>query len=187
MKLEALLSAATSHYVGEDRISALHDDLLQDIMSCLPVKAATRTAALASRWRHLWNSMLLIFHDPHILLYSDHGHVTALDRVLAGYPGPFSTINIYYCKFGCHDHELAEWSRLLATKGVLDLVLVNMHGNLEQVPIILDFPAIILRCASLRRLFLGFWKFPVTGIVPPAGVGSSADGLCKISLGWGSS
>ncbi|XP_044407020.1 uncharacterized protein [Triticum aestivum] len=59
----AFLSASTAAG-GEDRISALHDHLLRDIVSRLPARDAARTAALAYRWRHLRELTLLGVHMP---------------------------------------------------------------------------------------------------------------------------
>ncbi|EMS49531.1 hypothetical protein TRIUR3_05716 [Triticum urartu] len=58
-------------------------------------------------------------------------------------------------RFASHGRELAEWLGLLAAKGILDLVLVNDEG-------VAKLPTDILRCASLQRLFLGFFTFPDT-------------------------
>ncbi|KAM0851755.1 hypothetical protein ACQ4PT_052219 [Festuca glaucescens] len=104
----SFLSCSDAEGGYEDRTNALHDHLLQDIVSRLPSKDAARTAALASRWRHLWRSTPLVFHDHHLLPSRDrgHGHVAAVARVLAAHPGPFRTVSIGYCDFGCHDREL---------------------------------------------------------------------------------
>ena len=41
---------------GGDRIGALPDGVLEDILGFLPAQDAVRTCVLARRWRHLWKS-----------------------------------------------------------------------------------------------------------------------------------
>ncbi|KAK1646221.1 hypothetical protein QYE76_064026 [Lolium multiflorum] len=159
--MDAFVPVASSAvgYDGEDRISALHDDLLRIIISLLPVKDAVRTSTFASRWRHLWRSTPLFLSDDDLL-------PSAVTRILAGHPGPFSVVEISRCRFASHDHELTEWPRLLAAKGVHHLLLANSIDE-STVDDSVSLPADILRCASLRELFLGgFSAFPDTAGLP---------------------
>ncbi|TVU26083.1 hypothetical protein EJB05_28612, partial [Eragrostis curvula] len=55
---------AAAEIGGEDRISALPDDVLHLLLSSLPSDEAVRTSVLARRWRHLWKSARAIRVSP---------------------------------------------------------------------------------------------------------------------------
>ncbi|XP_044956712.1 F-box/FBD/LRR-repeat protein At5g53840-like isoform X2 [Hordeum vulgare subsp. vulgare] len=147
---------STAGYDGDDRISALHDDLLCAIISRLSVTDAARTTTLGPRWRHLWHSTPLALDDADL-----HKSVrdAVVPRILADHPGPFRSVILAEVRFASLDHELAEWPSLLATKGIQILALVNKHIQSHHTS--RRLPAEILRCVSLQRLLLGFWTFPV--------------------------
>uniref|UniRef100_M8C9Q7 Uncharacterized protein n=1 Tax=Aegilops tauschii TaxID=37682 RepID=M8C9Q7_AEGTA len=93
---------------GEDRISALHDDLLCAIISRLSVTDAAGTTALSPRWRHLWHSTPLVLDDVDL-------HESARDAivswVLADHPGPFRAVRLAGCslnmiRIDMSDHDL---------------------------------------------------------------------------------
>ncbi|KAF7102883.1 hypothetical protein CFC21_103942 [Triticum aestivum] len=142
---------STAGYDGEDRISALHDDLLRHIISRLPVTDAARTASLGPRWRHLWRSTPLVLDDAHL---PEPSRAASVLRVLADHPGPFRAVLLTDCRPASLNRELAHWPRLLAAKGTQELALFNRH-------VYPHLPADILRCSSLQRLSLSWWKFPV--------------------------
>jgi hypothetical protein len=168
----ASLSAAFSgDGGGEDRISALPDGLLRNVVSRLPVKDGARTDALSRRWRGLWRATPLVLDDAHLLTDGPGVDWRApsagvVSRVLASHPGPFRWVHLLSNFIDESNQDaLAEWLRLLADKGVENLVLVNRPW-FDTVPV--QLPPSLLRCgASLRRLYLGVWIFPFTSGGPP--------------------
>ncbi|CAL4962819.1 unnamed protein product [Urochloa decumbens] len=169
--------------VEEDHISALPDEILRDIISCLPAKDAARTAALSSRWRPLWRSTPLVLVDT--LLVPGDGSLTreaesaaavaAVSRVLEAHPGPFRFVDLTTGAMDAHRAELARWFYLLAVKGVEELFLVN-----RPRPMDLPLPPAIFSLASVRRLHLSIRRFPNTADLPR---GAAFPHLRELGLG----
>ncbi|RLM93759.1 F-box/FBD/LRR-repeat protein [Panicum miliaceum] len=160
------VSAADDHD-GEDRISALPDELLREVVSHLPIKDAARTAALSSRWRRFWHSTALVLYDAHLFpSSSEDARVAAIRRILAGHPCPLRTVHLVYCCFGVHERELDEWSRLLAAGGFQDLVFIS-----QPPPVDMPLPADTLAAPSSVGSTSDSW-ISRTPAISPTGLAS---------------
>ena len=172
---------------SEDRLSALPDAIIRDVVSRLLAKDAARTAVLSSRWRPLWRSAPLVLVDAHLLQSagdedsplragSGSGSITAaVSRVLEAHRGPFRCVNLTRSSMGAHRAELALWLGLLAVKGVEEFVFVNRPWPLD-----FPLPATIFSLASVKRLYLGAWGFPNTSALPR---GTAFPHLLELGLG----
>ncbi|RCV26040.1 hypothetical protein SEVIR_5G220200v4 [Setaria viridis] len=177
---------------GEDRISRLPDAVLSNIVSRLPAKDAARTAAFSRRWRRVWASAPLVFDDSDILALPARGGdpepeewyavTDAVSRVFCAHRGPIRCVRLTCCimALAARMGTLGYWLHRLADAGAEDLVLVN-----RPFPSGLHLPADILRIASLRTLYLAFWRFPDTRGLPrgPAVFPRLQEiGLCHVGI-----
>ncbi|CAO2201054.1 unnamed protein product, partial [Urochloa humidicola] len=169
---------------GADRISDLSDALLHDIVSRLPFKDAARTAVLATRWRRVWLSAPLAVADAHLLDHwppvpADAPAVTAaVSSALAAHPGPFRCTHLVSTRMDAYQPQLRRWLRLLAAKGVQELVLINRLGP-REVPL----PDTLFRIATLTCLYIGFWKFPDAACLQGASFPNLRElGICSVAV-----
>ncbi|KAM3392853.1 hypothetical protein ACQJBY_013804 [Aegilops geniculata] len=161
----APLSLAGAAWVpgGADRISLLPDQLLRGIISRLPAADAARTAALASRWRPLWRSVPLVLDDAHFLpggrpAFGEDSPGVA--DVVTGAAGPLPLRPPHLQRHGRAPGRDLPLARRPRRQGQ-ELAFINRPWPLD-----LRLPATLFRCATLTRLFLGFWRFPETAAVP---------------------
>ncbi|KAM0852858.1 hypothetical protein ACQ4PT_051483 [Festuca glaucescens] len=154
-------STETAVAGGEDRISALPDDVLRHLLSFLPSSASVQTCVLAKRWRTLWKSVralyivdeptdgemersrtfvdeLLRLRDPSplevCLIYSSYGHD------YANYGEAFQRIEPWLQYALSHEVEVLRVEAHALTTGLalvsshlkrLELTSVTFEGSLD--------------------------------------------------------
>ncbi|XBI88105.1 hypothetical protein VPH35_026102 [Triticum aestivum] len=169
------LAALAAPSDGVDRISRLPDELLRNIVPRLPAKDGARTAVLSS------------CYDAH-LLPDGHGWpptpakspaiIATVSRILETHPGPFRCVDLVCSRMDAYKAQLTRWVKLLATKGVQDLVLVNRPWT-QDVPL----PAALFRVNTLTNLYIGLWKLPSTDVLRGASFPHLVElGICSVEM-----
>ncbi|KAK1645581.1 hypothetical protein QYE76_063386 [Lolium multiflorum] len=130
----AFLSAAISDEDGiEDRISALPNGLLRDVVSRLPVKDAARTNALCRRWRGLWRAIPLVLDDAHC-----HTPKTG-------------TVVEYTAAFWEHLHRVLDLNSNLTIKSFIHQYVDGLREDIQAV-VRLRSPSSITSASVLARI-----------------------------------
>jgi hypothetical protein len=155
---------------GEDRLSALPDDLLIHILVLLDAAAeAARTSVLASRWRRLW---LLL---PELNLNSIEHH--RIGAVLAAHEAPDLTRLIARTK-DASPESLSAWLPLAARvlSGRMRLELEEVRREAEERGAAVDLPC--FHKATSIVLNLGLLHL----VLPPSGVFARLEELQLIGI-----
>ncbi|XP_004305029.1 PREDICTED: F-box/FBD/LRR-repeat protein At5g53840-like [Fragaria vesca subsp. vesca] len=124
-----------------DRISALPDDLIVSIVSLLPLKEATATSVLSTRWRHIWTFVTTLdFHHDILFQLRSYKRVrieSELDRylnwvnsVMKQHRGP-TTLRVYAdLNDPKYESSIHTWGRFVSEKRVqnFDLLVSKNRG-----------------------------------------------------------
>ncbi|XP_024165801.1 F-box/FBD/LRR-repeat protein At1g16930 [Rosa chinensis] len=162
-----------------DRISALPDELVRHILSCMPTLDSVRTSVLSKRWNNLWTSVPnLDFYDRRDFPADDADNDVRLRRPRCDRFARFVSSVLYsrdaidIGKFSLsvgtphHLPVIEDWICAVARRNVVELQLAF------HVPSIFWIPRCILMCKTLRVLGLCLWDFdfaidpPTSGCFP---------------------
>ena len=139
----------TESDVRSDQLSSLPEQLCSNIVARLPLRDALGT--------RVWPSTPLSLDDSDLAGCRLDHRIRAITRILHMHPGPFYSVRLLLTCFEQAKPVLRVWTRILANKGIKDLCLVN-----QPPPIDMDLPLEVLSCATLRRLWVAFFRFPCT-------------------------
>ncbi|CAL5021869.1 unnamed protein product [Urochloa decumbens] len=139
---------------GGDRIGALPDGVLEDILGFLPAQDAVRTCVLARRWRHLWKSAkaLRVFGGDGKFLGSVEEIREFVDYLLLSRGGaPLDTFEIRFGNFG--DSSFLGFSN----EDLPSLKIWSWYGVARKARVV---------SLRLHNDFEGFHALPELGVLP---------------------
>lgn len=113
-----------------DRISNLHDDVIQQILSCLPIRDAVWTRILCRKWKSKCDSLPCLVFDDRCCLWDQAGTTfeCIVDHVLL-----FQIGSIHTFKISCQNKDLAaadldRWIYRVSKSSVKKFTLVLRRG-----------------------------------------------------------
>ncbi|KAK9912643.1 hypothetical protein M0R45_036496 [Rubus argutus] len=119
---------------GLDRLGNLPCDVLEQVLSCLPIKEAVRTSVLSRKWRYRWAMLSYLVFDEQCESTLDHSaFVNIVDRVLLLHIGP-----IYMFKLS-HDalratSDIDRWILHLSRNSIKEFILDIWRGSPYTIP-----------------------------------------------------
>jgi hypothetical protein len=167
-----LLKLSVADGGGEDRLSALPDDLLIHILVLVKdAAAAARTSILASRWRRLWPLL------PELRFGSIEHHL--IGAVLAAHEAPDLSLILAHTK-DASPESLSAWLPIAARSlsGAIQLEVVRRESETEigERCAAIDLPC--FEKAIIIKLKLGFLGLAL----PPSGVFSRLGDLQLVDI-----
>ncbi|CAI0458460.1 unnamed protein product [Linum tenue] len=164
-----------------DRISNLPHDVMQRIITFLPVKDAAKTAALSKQWRHNWGATTQLVFDAHFGRISKEGNYDSnvsrlmlqIYKALLVHDGPITKFVLEIPGLRRPSPDINHMVQFLAKKGVHELTLIfdDDEVNNGQTKVGREMPSSLFSARQLSFLkmrncdfswapswFLGFTK-----------------------------
>ncbi|CAN1264263.1 F-box/FBD/LRR-repeat protein At1g13570 [Linum perenne] len=158
------------------RISELPDDVLDRILTFLPIKEAARTSVLSSNWRYQWRSIPHLVFDADFATLSDdytcnpdEGNKVMLQiyKALLVHQGPIHRFELAIPGMDCYP-QIDQLIPYLSTKSVKELTVLSTDYFSEVLP------SSVFSILDLNILKLQRYQF----VVPPG----SMVGFSKLTL-----
>ncbi|XP_071738883.1 F-box/FBD/LRR-repeat protein At1g13570-like [Rutidosis leptorrhynchoides] len=171
--MESTSSVSTceaSKFAVEDVINTMLSNVVSCILDFLPLQDAVRTSILSRNWRYKWTMINQVVFDNDFFEYimRTKGDVDGriITRVLVYHEG---SITKFVLDIPRHkrfdDDDIYLWAKLLSTKSVKEIVIVNKNIT----PIVL--PTLLFSCVDLKHLKLCRCCFHVNAAAAAASLG----------------
>ncbi|XP_062027231.1 F-box/FBD/LRR-repeat protein At1g13570-like [Rosa rugosa] len=121
-----------------DRLSNLPFDVLEQILSCLPIKDAVKTSVLSSNWRYKTATLPNLVFDDHcisgeFLSVNSSTIVNIVDHVLSSHIGPIHKFRISHPHLQA-SHDIDRWILHLSTKSIREFSLEILTWRPYSIP-----------------------------------------------------
>ncbi|CAN1158480.1 F-box/FBD/LRR-repeat protein At1g13570 [Linum perenne] len=165
------------------RISELPDDVLDRILTFLPIKEAARTSVLSSNWRYQWRSIPHLVFDADFATLSDdytcnpdEGNKVMLQiyKALLVHQGPIHRFELAIPGMDCYP-QIDQLIPYLSTKSVKELTVLSTLTIFSSQDYFSEvLPSSVFSILDLNILKLQRYQF----VVPPG----SMVGFSKLTL-----
>lgn len=153
-----------------DKISNLPDNVIDLILSRLPLWDAVKTSSLSTKWRFHWMrieslvfdrcfSDMFLHYGPDHTAYEAYLFASVVDFILLSHVGPIHKLHLDIPELSCSliPSAVNVWIRLAGRCGIQDLTLI--YG---EDPGFCQFPSSIFQCTELKHLSLEYVDFGTT-------------------------
>ncbi|XP_071738880.1 F-box/FBD/LRR-repeat protein At1g13570-like [Rutidosis leptorrhynchoides] len=144
-----------SKFAVEDVINTMPSNVVSCILDFLPLQDAVRTSILSKNWRYKWTTINQVVFDNDLFEYimRTKGDVDGriITRVLVYHEGSLTKFVLHVPRnkrFDDDDDDIYLWVKLLSTKSVKGMIIVNKNIT----PIVL--PTLVFSCVDLKHLKL---------------------------------
>lgn len=117
-------------------INGLPKDLVENILSRLPIQDAVGTSILSKKWRYAWTGLRKLVFDNRFCenLNTNSKLIKAIYQVLLLHNGPLNTFKLHIANLESSSFEVDQFVLVVLRKGVKDLFLCIRKDEPYRLP-----------------------------------------------------